>query len=77
MILLFQKFRRTIRATQGALIVASVVQILIGFSGFWRLVTKYDLQFFFSMCSVNMMMLFSLTIIGVLQLLNMYCVAVI
>ncbi|CAL9773894.1 unnamed protein product [Musa acuminata subsp. burmannicoides] len=36
-----KRFLRTMRGTQGALIVASVVQIIIGFSGLWRLVTRF------------------------------------
>uniref|UniRef100_A0A1D1XNV9 Nucleobase-ascorbate transporter 6 n=1 Tax=Anthurium amnicola TaxID=1678845 RepID=A0A1D1XNV9_9ARAE len=36
-----KRFERTMRGTQGALIVASTVQIIIGFSGLWRNVTRY------------------------------------
>ncbi|GAB4845620.1 Nucleobase-ascorbate transporter 6 [Ancistrocladus abbreviatus] len=34
------KFKRTMRAIQGALIVASTLQIVLGFSGLWRNVTS-------------------------------------
>ncbi|KAH7659746.1 Xanthine/uracil/vitamin C permease protein, partial [Dioscorea alata] len=36
-----EKFKRIMRGTQGALIVASTLQIIIGFSGLWRNVTRY------------------------------------
>lgn len=36
-----EKFRRTMRAIQGAMIVASILQIVIGFSGLWRNVTRF------------------------------------
>ncbi|KAJ8753535.1 hypothetical protein K2173_022776 [Erythroxylum novogranatense] len=36
-----QKFKRTMRAIQGALIVASTLQIVLGFSGLWRNVTRF------------------------------------
>ncbi|XP_031492119.1 nucleobase-ascorbate transporter 6-like [Nymphaea colorata] len=36
-----EKFIRTMRGTQGALIVASTLQIIIGFSGLWRNVTRF------------------------------------
>lgn len=35
-----QKFERIMRGTQGALIVASTLQIVIGFSGLWRNVAR-------------------------------------
>lgn len=35
-----QKFRRIMRGTQGAFIVASTLQIILGFSGLWRNVTR-------------------------------------
>ncbi|XP_057514340.1 nucleobase-ascorbate transporter 6-like [Actinidia eriantha] len=35
------KFKRTMRAIQGALIVASTLQIVLGFSGLWRNVTRF------------------------------------
>jgi nucleobase transporter 1/2 len=35
-----QKFKRIMRAIQGALIVASTLQIVLGFSGLWRNVTR-------------------------------------
>ncbi|KAJ8461729.1 hypothetical protein OPV22_034655 [Ensete ventricosum] len=35
-----KRFLKTMRGTQGALIVASVLQIVIGFSGLWRSVTR-------------------------------------
>uniref|UniRef100_A0A7N1A6I7 Nucleobase-ascorbate transporter 6 n=1 Tax=Kalanchoe fedtschenkoi TaxID=63787 RepID=A0A7N1A6I7_KALFE len=35
------RFRRIMRATQGALIVASVLQIVLGFSGLWRNITRF------------------------------------
>ncbi|MQL78208.1 hypothetical protein Taro_010632 [Colocasia esculenta] len=36
-----QRFERIMRGTQGALIVASTLQIIIGFSGLWRNVTRF------------------------------------
>lgn len=36
----YQRFTRIIRATQGALIVASTFQIILGFSGLWRNVVR-------------------------------------
>eukprot|EP00268_Persea_americana_P012080 TRINITY_DN1506_c0_g1_i3.p1 TRINITY_DN1506_c0_g1~~TRINITY_DN1506_c0_g1_i3.p1 ORF type:complete len:541 (+),score=79.64 TRINITY_DN1506_c0_g1_i3:1129-2751(+) len=36
-----EKFKRIMRGTQGALIVASTLQIIIGFSGLWRNVTRF------------------------------------
>ncbi|XP_051123317.1 nucleobase-ascorbate transporter 6-like [Andrographis paniculata] len=35
------KFKKTMRATQGAFIVASAIQIVIGFSGLWRNMARY------------------------------------
>ncbi|KAL9252010.1 Nucleobase-ascorbate transporter 6-like protein [Drosera capensis] len=35
------KFKRTMRGIQGALIVASVLQIVLGFSGLWRNVARF------------------------------------
>ncbi|KAG0466734.1 hypothetical protein HPP92_018314 [Vanilla planifolia] len=35
------KFLHTMRGTQGALIVASTLQIILGFSGFWRIVARF------------------------------------
>lgn len=35
------KFKRIMRAIQGALIVASTLQIVLGFSGLWRNVTRF------------------------------------
>eukprot|EP00268_Persea_americana_P012081 TRINITY_DN1506_c0_g1_i4.p1 TRINITY_DN1506_c0_g1~~TRINITY_DN1506_c0_g1_i4.p1 ORF type:complete len:222 (+),score=29.14 TRINITY_DN1506_c0_g1_i4:1129-1794(+) len=35
------KFRRIMRGTQGAFIVASTLQIILGFSGLWRNVTRF------------------------------------
>ncbi|KAM3279583.1 hypothetical protein ACQJBY_046758 [Aegilops geniculata] len=35
-----EKFLRTMRGTQGALIVASTLQIIMGFSGLWRIVVR-------------------------------------
>ncbi|CAM8977820.1 unnamed protein product [Rhodiola kirilowii] len=35
------KFKRIMRATQGALIIASTVQIVLGFSGLWRNVVRF------------------------------------
>ncbi|RYR77422.1 hypothetical protein Ahy_A01g001875 isoform A [Arachis hypogaea] len=35
-----EKFKRIMRATQGALIVASTLQIVLGFSGLWRNVAR-------------------------------------
>ncbi|KAI8529004.1 hypothetical protein RHMOL_Rhmol12G0192300 [Rhododendron molle] len=35
------RFKRTMRAIQGALIVASTLQIVLGFSGLWRNVTRF------------------------------------
>ncbi|KAL2935973.1 Nucleobase-ascorbate transporter 6 [Bienertia sinuspersici] len=36
-----EKFRRIMRGIQGALIVASTLQIVLGFSGLWRNVTRF------------------------------------
>ncbi|KAH7658278.1 Xanthine/uracil/vitamin C permease protein [Dioscorea alata] len=36
-----EKFKRIMRGTQGALIVASTLQIIIGFSGLWCNVTRF------------------------------------
>ncbi|RWR83285.1 nucleobase-ascorbate transporter 6 [Cinnamomum micranthum f. kanehirae] len=36
-----EKFKRIMRGIQGALIVASTLQIIIGFSGLWRNVTRF------------------------------------
>ncbi|OIV91146.1 hypothetical protein TanjilG_30368 [Lupinus angustifolius] len=36
-----QRFKQSVRAMQGALIVASFVQIIIGFFGFWRIFARY------------------------------------
>ncbi|KAG6633083.1 hypothetical protein I3843_12G024100 [Carya illinoinensis] len=36
-----EKFKRIMRATQGALIVASTLQIVLGFSGLWRNVVRF------------------------------------
>ncbi|GLT72733.1 hypothetical protein SLA2020_446400 [Shorea laevis] len=36
-----EKFKRTMRAIQGAVIVASTIQIVLGFSGLWRNVTRF------------------------------------
>lgn len=36
-----KKFLRIMRGTQGALIVASALQIIFGFSGLWRNVARY------------------------------------
>ncbi|CAD6225097.1 unnamed protein product [Miscanthus lutarioriparius] len=35
-----EKFVRTMRGTQGALLIASTIQIILGFSGLWRNVVK-------------------------------------
>lgn len=43
-----QKFEKIMRGTQGALIVASTLQIVLGFSGLWRNVIRLiDIVFFF------------------------------
>ncbi|XP_047147623.1 nucleobase-ascorbate transporter 6-like [Vigna umbellata] len=36
-----EQFKRIMRATQGALIVASTLQIVLGFSGLWRNVARF------------------------------------
>ncbi|KAI8543606.1 hypothetical protein RHMOL_Rhmol08G0231400 [Rhododendron molle] len=36
-----ERFKQTMRAIQGALIVASTLQIVLGFSGLWRNVTRF------------------------------------
>ncbi|PPD71410.1 hypothetical protein GOBAR_DD31701 [Gossypium barbadense] len=36
-----ERFKRIMRATQGALIVASTLQIVLGFSGLWRNVARF------------------------------------
>ncbi|KAM7483225.1 hypothetical protein LguiB_007808 [Lonicera macranthoides] len=41
MLLPTQRFKKIMRATQGALIVASTIQIVLGFSGLWRNVTRF------------------------------------
>lgn len=38
--ILCQRFERIMRATQGALIVASTLQMILGFSGLWRNVVR-------------------------------------
>lgn len=35
-----QKFKKIMRAIQGALIIASTLQIVLGFSGLWRNVAR-------------------------------------
>lgn len=40
MLMILQKFERIMRGTQGALIVASTLQIVLGFSGLWRNITR-------------------------------------
>jgi len=45
-----QKFKRIMRGTQGALIVASSLQIIVGFSGLWRHVVRFVLV---SLCCYN------------------------
>jgi nucleobase transporter 1/2 len=35
-----KKFLKIMRGTQGALIVASALQIIVGFSGLWRNVAR-------------------------------------
>lgn len=39
--LFLQRFERIMRATQGALIVASTLQMILGFSGLWRNVVRF------------------------------------
>lgn len=36
-----QRFKKIMRATQGALIVASTLQIVLGFTGLWRNVVRF------------------------------------
>ncbi|KAJ0829216.1 putative xanthine/uracil/vitamin C permease [Helianthus annuus] len=36
-----EKFKKTMRAIQGAMIVASTIQIVLGFSGLWRNVARF------------------------------------
>ncbi|XP_024031278.1 nucleobase-ascorbate transporter 6 [Morus notabilis] len=36
-----ERFKRTMRAIQGSLIIASTLQIVLGFSGLWRNVTRF------------------------------------
>ncbi|GMJ06708.1 hypothetical protein like AT5G62890 [Hibiscus trionum] len=36
-----ERFKRIMRATQGSLIVASTLQIVLGFSGLWRNITRF------------------------------------
>ncbi|KAL5974317.1 Nucleobase-ascorbate transporter 6 [Asimina triloba] len=36
-----KRFKQTVRGTQGALIVASTLQIILGFSGLWRNVVRF------------------------------------
>ena len=40
----FQRFIQTMRAIQGALIVASSVQIILGYSQLWGLFSRYVLE---------------------------------
>lgn len=35
-----QKFARIMRGTQGAIMIASALQIILGFSGLWRVVVR-------------------------------------
>ncbi|PWA40853.1 Xanthine/uracil/vitamin C permease [Artemisia annua] len=42
-----EKFKKTMRAIQGALIVASTLQIVLGFSGLWRNVARFVGHFLF------------------------------
>jgi len=37
-----QRFEKTMRGIQGALIVASTLQIVVGFSGLWRNVARFN-----------------------------------
>ncbi|KAF8005984.1 hypothetical protein BT93_K0307 [Corymbia citriodora subsp. variegata] len=37
------RFKRIMRAIQGSLIVASILQMVLGFSGLWRLLTGYSI----------------------------------
>ncbi|KAK9054511.1 hypothetical protein SSX86_025589 [Deinandra increscens subsp. villosa] len=39
------RFKKTMRAIQGALIIASTIQIILGFSGLWRNVARLTLKF--------------------------------
>lgn len=39
-VMMLQKFEKIMRGTQGALIVASILQIVVGFSGLWRNVVR-------------------------------------
>lgn len=47
-----QKFERIMRGIQGALIVASTLQIVVGFSGLWRNVARF-LNIFLSIGILN------------------------
>lgn len=40
-VMVTQRFKRTMRGIQGALIVASTLQIVLGFSGLWRNVVRF------------------------------------
>ncbi|KAL2324291.1 hypothetical protein Fmac_023349 [Flemingia macrophylla] len=52
-----QRFKQSIRAIQGALIVASLVQIIIGFFGFWRIFARF-------LCPLSVVPLVTLTGLG-------------
>lgn len=41
------------RGTQGALIVASTLQIIVGFSGLWRHVTRFSMRMYFISASCD------------------------
>jgi len=45
-----KKFLRTMRGTQGALLIASTIQIILGFSGLWRNVVKLVSNFVSHAC---------------------------
>lgn len=41
---MFKRFVRTMRGIQGALLVASVLPMLLGFLGIWRIVVRWVLE---------------------------------
>ncbi|XP_020201966.1 nucleobase-ascorbate transporter 4 [Cajanus cajan] len=52
-----QRFKQSMRAIQGALIVASLFQIIIGFFGFWRIFARF-------LCPLSVVPLVTLTGLG-------------
>jgi nucleobase transporter 1/2 len=53
MFFLLQRFIHTMRAIQGALIVASSIQIILGYSQVWGLFSRYSLPLFLLLLSLS------------------------